>query len=177
MIERIRYDAASRAIHWLTFLAVTAAFAIIWRTDWLPGFSPQRVKMMNWHKWAGVTVLLLTVVRIGWRLYKPAPPPVAMPAWQRISSKALHGLLYLALLAQPLVGWMLSNASGYPIVWFRVLPLPNLVSKDKALAQTLAGAHELIGTAILVLLAVHVLAALKHHFVDKDDTLRRMLPH
>ena len=176
MIERIRYDAASRAFHWLTFLAVTAAFVIIWRTDWLPAFSPQRVKLMNWHKWAGVTVLLLTVLRIGWRFYKPAPAPVAMPAWQRISAKALHGLLYIALLAQPLVGWAYSNASGYPIVWFRVLPLPNLVSKDKALAQVLEGVHGFVGTAILVLVGVHVLAALKHHFVDHDDTLRRMLP-
>jgi cytochrome b561 len=176
MIERIRYDAGSRAIHWLTFLAVTAAFGIAWRMDSLP-FSPLRIKMFNWHKWAGVTVLVLTLARIAWRLYKPAPPPVAMPAWQRISAKALHGLLYLALLAQPLTGWAHSNASGYPVVWFGVLPLPNLVAKDKALSNTFESAHAAIGTAILVLLGLHVLAALKHHFVDRDDTLRRMLPH
>ena len=175
MIERIRYDAASRAFHWLTFLAVSTAFGIAWRMDSLP-FSPLRLKLFNWHKWAGVTVLLLTVLRIGWRFYKPAPAPVAMPAWQRIGAKAVHGLLYLALLAQPITGWAHSNAAGFPVVWFGVLPLPNIAPKDKAISQAFENAHAVIGTLILVLLGLHILGALKHHFIDRDDTLRRMLP-
>ncbi len=176
MSDKPRYDAGSRAFHWLGFLAIAAAFGIAWVMEALP-FSPLRLKLFNWHKWVGVTVLVLTVLRLLWRLGHKAPEPVAMPRWQSLAAKATHLALYPLIIAQSLLGWAHSNAAGYPIVWFGKLRLPDLVAKDKALADLTGEWHEAVAWALLALIAAHVLAALKHHLVDRDDTLRRMLPH
>ena len=137
--------------------------------------SPLRVKMFNWHKWVGMTILALAAIRTIWRLTHPAPPFLPMPAWQRISAHSLHGFLYLLMFALPLSGWAYSNATGYPIVYLGLLHLPNLVERNKELAPQLQEVHELLGWLLLSLVVVHVLAALKHHFFDRDDTLKRML--
>jgi len=109
------------------------------------------------------------------RLTHPAPPLLPMPAWQRVSAQFVHGLLYLMLLVQPITGWIFSNASGRAIVYLGLIPLPNLVSKDKALAATFKNLHSSGGVVLAIAVGLHVLAALKHHFIDRDDTLRRML--
>jgi cytochrome b561 len=171
-----KYDKGARALHWLSALLVIGALAAGWTMVGLP-FSPLKVKAFNWHKWIGITVLALTLLRIVWRATHKPPEPLPMPAWQRKVAHALHGLLYLLLLAQPLVGWANSSAAGIPVVWFGVLPLPDFVPHDKALAGNLEHLHGLLGLLLAVLIALHLLAALKHHFIDRDDTLRRMLPH
>jgi cytochrome b561 len=170
-----KYGAAARALHWLTALLVIGALVAGWTMVGMP-FSPLKVKAFNWHKWVGLTVFTLTVLRVLWRFGHKPPAPLPMPAWQRKVSHALHGLLYLLLLLQPLAGWAYSSASGIPIVWFGVLPLPDFVPKDHALAENLEHLHGLLGLLLALLIAVHLLAALKHHFIDRDDTLRRMLP-
>jgi cytochrome b561 len=139
-------------------------------------FSPSRLKLYNWHKWAGVTILALAAVRLAWRLTHRPPAPPPMPAWQQRASALTHGLMYALFFAIPLVGWAYSSAAGFPIVWFGVLPLPDFVPADKALAEAIKPWHGRLAWALVVLVALHVAAALKHHFIDRDGLLSRMRP-
>lgn len=172
----MKYGAGARALHWVTALLVIAALIAGWRMVGLP-FSPMKLKAFSWHKWLGITVLVLTLLRLLWRAGHKPPPLLAMPAWQRRAAQVSHGLFYLLLVLQPLVGWANSSAAGVHVVWFGVLPLPDFVPKDAALKEQLGHVHGLFGMLLSVLIVLHVLAALKHHFIDQDDTLRRMLPH
>jgi cytochrome b561 len=98
-----------------------------------------------------------------------------MAAWQRLAVRVGHGLLYLMMLAVPLAGWIHSNASGYPVVYLGKLPLPNLVERDTALAETWVRIHGSLALVLAIVIGLHVLAALQHHFMVRDNTLRRML--
>jgi cytochrome b561 len=168
------YTRPAVALHWIVAALVIIAIALGWTmTDMV--FSPLKLRLFNWHKWVGITVLALMFVRILWRLWHPPPAPLPMPAWQRLSAQVLHGVLYLMLLVQPLTGWIYSNASGIPVVYLGLIPLPNLVGKNKALDDVVKEIHGTGGWVLAVIIGLHVLAAIKHHFVDRDDTLRRML--
>lgn len=169
-----QYTRTAVALHWTVSALVITALAMGWiMTDLV--VSPLKLRVYSWHKWIGVTVLALFFVRGLWRLTHAAPAPLPMPAWQRLSAAAVHGLLYALMLVQPITGWIYSNASGYPIVYLKLIPLPNLVGKDKALAASFEEIHGAGGALLAALIGLHVLAALKHHFFDRDDTLRRML--
>jgi cytochrome b561 len=168
------YSRTAISLHWLVAGLIVCAFALGWVMTEL-AISPLRVKMFNWHKWVGMTILALAAIRAIWRLTHPAPPLLPMPAWQRVSAHALHGLLYVLMFALPLSGWAYSNATGYPIVYLGLMRLPNLVERNKQLASQLEGLHVALGWLLLGVVVVHVLAALKHHFFDRDDTLNRML--
>lgn len=169
------YTRTAVSLHWLVASLVITAFVMGWiMTDM--AFSPDKLKMYNWHKWVGITILGLVLIRLAWRLFNAPPAPVAMPQWQHRASQATHVLLYVLMLAIPLSGWIGSNAAGYPIVYLGRIPLPNLVTKDKGLAELFEEIHEILGWLLIALLVLHVAAAFKHHFVDRDDTLRRMLP-
>jgi len=169
------YTLTAVRLHWLITGLIGVALVMGWvMTDM--AITPLRLKVYNWHKWVGITILWLAALRILWRVTHRPPAMVTMPAWQRIAAHSLHGVLYLLMLAQPFSGWIYSNAAGVPIVYLRLLPLPNLVMKDKALADSWREVHETLGWVLVAVLAVHLLAALKHHFIDRDDTLRRMLP-
>jgi cytochrome b561 len=168
------YTRTAVALHWLVAGLVLAALFMGWTMTSME-ISPARLKLYNYHKWVGVTVLVLALLRIYWRLTHRPPPLEAMPRWQQISAHAGHGLLYLLMLAVPLSGWAYSNASGYAIMYLGRVPLPALVNKDKVLAAQLVEVHEVLAITFAVLVSLHVLAALQHHFVHKDQTLRRML--
>jgi cytochrome b561 len=169
-----RYTRTAIALHWTVTALVITALGMGWiMTDMAR--TPLRLEVFDWHKWIGVTVLTLFFVRALWRLTHPAPAMLPMPAWQRQTARLVHGLLYLMLLVQPITGWIYSNASGRPIVYLGLIPLPNLVDKDKALAHLFREIHSDGGVVLATLVGLHVLAALKHHFIDRDDTLRRML--
>ena len=169
-----RYTRTAVALHWTVGTLVITALSMGWiMTDM--AISPLRLQVYSWHKWIGITILTLFFVRALWRLTHPAPPLLPMPAWQRVSAQFVHGLLYLMLLVQPITGWIFSNASGRAIVYLGLIPLPNLVGKDKALAATFKNLHSTGGAVLAIAVGLHVLAALKHHFIDRDDTLRRML--
>jgi cytochrome b561 len=170
-----RYSGIAIGLHWLLALLITAAFAVGLYMHDLP-FSPTRLKLFNWHKWAGVSILALSALRLLWRLWKRPPPPLPMPAWQAVAAHGTHGLLYALFLAVPLMGWAYSSAAGFPVVVFGLLPLPDFVHPDRALAEVLKEGHGLLAWALCAVVVVHVLAALKHHFVDRDATLRRMRP-
>jgi cytochrome b561 len=173
-----RYTGPAIALHWLIALMIVGGFAVgLYMTDLK--LSPEKLKLYSWHKWSGITVLSLALVRLGWRWRHPAPPPLpGQPAWQLRAARYTHLLLYGLILAIPLSGWLYSSASGYPVVYLgiKALQLPDLVDKDKALATALKQIHEILNWMLALLVSVHVGAALKHHFVDRDSTLRRMLP-
>jgi cytochrome b561 len=167
-------------LHWLLALAIFAMFAVgVYMTD-LP-FSPLRLKLYNWHKWAGVTFLALTVLRLLWRIsHRPPALPEAltqaMPGWQTRIYHATHHLMYALFFAVPLIGWAYSSAAGFPIVWFGQIALPDLLPVNKALAEAIKPLHELSALALMGLAGLHIAAALKHHWVDRDGLLARMVP-
>lgn len=174
----LRYHPVARVLHWVLGLALIGVFALgLYMAD-LP-FSPQRLKLYSWHKWAGVLVLTFTAVRLMWRLvHRPPALPAtiaqAMPAWQRGAHHATHGGLYLLFFAVPLLGWAYSSAAGFPIVLFGLWPLPDFVPVSEALADVLKPLHRLSAYAMAALVLLHVAGALKHHFVDRDGLLLRM---
>ncbi|MFZ5566602.1 MAG: cytochrome b [Pseudomonadota bacterium] len=175
-----RYTPTAIALHWLLALLLLGMFVVGLYMTSLP-FSPQRLRLYNWHKWAGIVVLTLSFLRLLWRLsHRPPALPDAvlavMPAWQRYAHHATHGALYVLFFAIPLLGWAYSSAAGFPIVVFGVLPLPDFMPVDKALAEALKPWHGYAAYALAALVVLHVAAALKHQFVDRDSLLTRMLP-
>lgn len=175
-----RYTGVAIALHWLLALAILVMAGVgIYMTD-LP-VSPVRMKLYNWHKWAGVSFLVLTVLRLLWRAtHRPPSLPQAvtlgMPTWQLRAHDATHMLMYVLFFAVPLLGWAYSSAAGYPIVLFGQIPLPDFIDPDKALAEIIKPLHELSALALLGLTGLHVVAALKHQWIDRDGLLTRMLP-
>lgn len=170
-----QYTAVAKVLHWLLALGIIVAFFVGIYMSGLP-ISPQRLKLFNWHKWAGVTILALSAIRLLWRLTHRPPADVPMPGWQRVAAHANHTLLYVLFFAVPLVGWAYSSAAGFPIVLFGVLPLPDFVSPDKALSEMIKPWHGYLAYAMATLVVLHVAGALKHQFIDRDGLLSRMLP-
>jgi cytochrome b561 len=175
-----RYHRLSIALHWLLAIALVGMFGVGIYMHELP-FSPMRLKLYNWHKWAGVTILALSLVRLLWRLIQrppelPARVLASMPGWQRAAHHGTHGLMYLLFFAVPLSGWAYSSAAGFPIVWFGVLPLPDFIGVDKALAEQIKPWHMRLSFALAALVLLHVAAVVKHQFIDRDGLLDRMRP-
>lgn len=175
-----RYGATAIALHWLLAAALVGIFCVGLYMTGLP-FSPQRLKLYNWHKWAGVTILALSVLRLLWRLsHRPPALPAAMqsamPRWQHIAHHGTHHLMYALFFVVPLVGWAYSSAAGFPIVFLGVLPLPSFVPASPELATLIKPWHEITAYALAALVVLHVAAALKHQFIDRDGLLWRMLP-
>ncbi len=175
-----RYTWPAVMLHWVLGLALLGMFGMgLYMVD-LP-ISPLRLKLFNWHKWAGFTVLALSVLRLIWRLTHrppalPEPVAAAMPAWQHWAHHGTHHALYALFFTVPLVGWAYSSAAGFPIVLFGVLPLPDFVPVDKALAELIKPWHEISAFTMMGLVLLHVAAALKHQFVNKDQLLHRIWP-
>ncbi|MGV8921356.1 MAG: cytochrome b [Pseudomonas sp.] len=171
-----RYTHTAISLHWLMALGLIGTFALGFYMADLP-LSPTKLKLFSWHKWAGVTLFLLLLVRLGWRLTHTAPPlPASMPSLLRQVSHALHWLMYVLMIAIPLSGWLMSSAKGFQTSWFGVLPLPDLLSKDADMGERLTLLHVTLNFTLLGLVIVHTGAALKHHLIDRDDILARMLP-
>ena len=170
-----RYSHVAIAFHWLLALAIAGSFSVgLYMSD-LP-FSPARLKLYNWHKWAGITIMALSALRLLWRLGHRPPANVPMPEWQRRAAYVTHTALYLLFFAVPLSGWAYSSAAGFPVVVYGVLPLPDFVPVDKALAALLKGTHKVLTTALSLFVVGHVAGALKHQFIDRDGLLSRMWP-
>ena len=172
----LAYTRTAIALHWIIALLVFVTFPVGVVMHEM-ALSPDKLRMLSYHKWLGVTVFILLVVRLVWRVaHKPAPLDIAMPQWQRMAATGVHVLLYVLLFAIPLSGWLMSSAKGFQTVYLGVLPLPDLLAKDKGLGDTLSALHQVLNITLLVLVVIHIAAALKHQFVDRDGTLARMLP-
>lgn len=170
-----RHDPVAVTLHWLMALALVGMLAVGLTMTSLP-LSPLRLKLTNWHKWAGMVILALATLRLLWRIghRPPAPPP--MPAWQHLAARGVHGAMYLLFFAVPLAGWLYSSAAGFPVVLFGVLPLPDLVAADRDWAEAIKPLHRMLAYALAALIVVHVAAALQHHFIERDGLLWRIWP-
>jgi len=170
-----RYTGTAIALHWLLALMIVGSFAVGSFMVDLP-FSVARLKLYNWHKWAGVTILALSALRLLWRLTHQPPADLPMPTWQRRAAHGAHTVLYALFFVVPLMGWAYSSAAGFPIVLFGVLPLPDFVAPDRALAELLKPWHGGLAKALAAVVLLHVAGALKHQLIDRDDLLRRIWP-
>jgi cytochrome b561 len=170
-----RYSDTAIALHWLTALLIVTGFTLGLSMVDMP-ISRQKLQWYAWHKWIGITVFLLTCARLAWRLGHAVPAPLPMPRWQQRAARVSHGLLYALLLVIPLSGWVYSSSTGVQVVYLGLIPLPDLVSKDRELAAVLRIVHVTLNFTLLALVCVHTAAALKHHFADRDTVLTRMLP-
>ncbi|MGC4079605.1 MAG: cytochrome b [Rubrivivax sp.] len=171
------YPPISRALHWLGALCVLVAFAAVLAREAIDADAPRAV-LMAVHRQAGLTALVLLAARLVARLVSRArwPEPAEDSPWLRRAAAGAHGLLYVALLVLPLLGWSLTNAHGHPLALWGLLRLPTLVATDPDRADDLEDWHGDLAWALAVLVALHVGAALWHHFVRRDGVLRRMWP-
>lgn len=173
-----RYSRGAVALHWIIALLIMLNFAAAWVAEDLP--KPDRAQIMGNHKAIGITILVLTVLRIVWRLMHKSPPLVeTLKAWEAALAKVVHALLYLLMLAIPISGWGMSSAftKGEPISIFGLFNFPALpVPYDKPTQGMFHELHEITANLMIVLFVLHVGAALKHHLLDKDGTMRRMAP-
>lgn len=175
-----RYTTTAIALHWVLAAGLLGLLAFGWYMVGLP-FSPTKLKYYNWHKWAGVTILVLSALRLLWRLSHrppalPARMAAAMPRWQHVAHHGVHHLLYVLFFAVPLLGWAYSSAAGFPIVWLGMLQLPDFVSPSPELAEAIKPWHMIAAYTLAALVALHIAAALKHQLIDRDGLLRRMWP-
>ena len=169
-----KYTFFAILLHWFMALLII--------TTWSIGFlvsdmtlSPAQILGISWHKWLGVTILFLVLIRIFWRA-KNSPPSleIKMPKWQHKLMELTHGALYILMLLVPILGWLMSSAEGYTVNYFGLFELPDLIQKNKNMGDFLDGAHAWCAHGLIILVSFHVLAALKHQFWDKDGLLRRM---
>ncbi|HEX8615836.1 MAG TPA: cytochrome b [Telluria sp.] len=172
-----RYTIPAIVFHWLIALLIVGAFIMgLVMTD-IAGITPTKLKYYSWHKWAGVSVLALAALRLLWRLTHAAPAyAAAMPAWQKGAAHGLHGMLYLLMFAVPLSGYFYTLSAGFPVVWFGLFELPVLIGPDPELKPVLKAVHYWLNMGMAGAVALHVAAALKHQFIDRDGVLKRMLP-
>ena len=171
-----RWGALSQLFHWLIVALLIAQVTLALMAEDLPA-SARKLSLLARHKSVGITILMLVVLRLLWRLANPTPdlPPTLRP-YERKLARATHALLYALLIAMPLTGWTMSSARGFPVSWFGFFQLPDLVPKSKPLYDALVTTHAALAVVLGAVVALHVAAALKHHFWLRDDTLRRMLP-
>ncbi len=171
------FGAVAKLLHWGMAALVIGLLTLGLYMHGL-ALSPEKFELYALHKSLGITALALALVRLGWRVADPPPAPLpSTPAGYANLAKAVHWALYSSLLAIPLTGWCMAAASGTPVDYFNtgfLLPSPVPASDDLRLAFRLL--HEMFGKLAMALIALHIGAALKHHFLDKDATLRRMLP-
>jgi cytochrome b561 len=186
----LRYTGTAILLHWLVALLIFAGFGLgLTMVDM--SFSPQKLKFYSWHKWIGITVFTLVTLRLSWRLTHPAPTlPSSMPRWQQKAAHVSHVLMYVLFFAIPLSGWLFSSSKGIQTVYLGVIPLPDLLTKEMGeiiltatdpekpfvLADLLRLAHKSMNYLLGGLVLMHIGAALKHYFIDRDDILGRMIP-
>jgi cytochrome b561 len=171
-----RFGLVAKTMHWLTLVLLVLSFTLAVSMVNMP-FSPRKLEFYSWHKWVGVTIFLVAVLRLAWRLANPVPlQPEATPQWQRRLARLSHAALYTILIVMPVTGWIMSSALNLPVVYLGLVPIPSPFGVDRALGEAMKSVHLSLAIALLVLVAIHLLAALYHHFVRRDDVLRRMLP-
>jgi cytochrome b561 len=174
-VAPMRWNRFSQLLHWLIALLIVGQGIVgLLMTGMSP--SPDKIKVYLLHKSFGITVLMLVGLRVLWRLATRHPPIMPGPAWQRWSASAVHGALYVMMFVLPLSGWLFNSASNFPLQWFGIVHLPALWGPDPMVKHWARQIHEYGFWTLAALVGLHAAAALKHHYFDHDDTLRRMLP-
>ena len=170
------YGTIAKTFHWLMAALVIGLLCVgLYMSDLEMG--PDKLKLYGLHKEFGTLVLILVILRLLWRFKNTAPAlPADMKKHEKLAAHAGHAALYFLMLYMPIVGWLMSSAAGFPVSFFGLFALPNLVSPDKQLMELLKELHEIGGNAFIFVIAAHFGAALYHHFIRKDNILRRMLP-
>lgn len=169
------YTVTAVLLHWATALLIISATVLGIYMHEL-AFSPFKLKLYSYHKWIGVTVVLLAMVRLAWRYSHPAPGlPANMLSWEKKAAKLAHTALYAFMIVVPVTGWLMSSAHGFQTVYLGVLPIPDILGKDKELAEALEKVHAVLNFTFTAFVLTHVAAAFKHHFINKDNVLTRML--
>ena len=170
------FGAVTKTLHWLTLILLIASFSLAISMVNMP-FSPRKLEFYSWHKWVGVTIFLLVVIRLAWRLANPVPSqPPTTPPWQRRLAALSHGALYAILIILPVTGWIMSSALNLPVVYLGLVHIPSPFGVYRALGEAMKGVHLSLALALVALVAVHAAAAIYHHLALRDDVLRRMLP-
>lgn len=169
-----RYPLFSRFLHWLMAILLLGMVILGYYMKSLP-MSPVKFQLYSWHKWTGISVLTLVVVRLLWRYTHRLPSlPHSMSVISIWAAKIGHLFLYSLMLAIPITGWLMSSAKGIPTVMFGLYPLPDLISKNKELGNTLVTVHIWLNYALITMVIAHVMAALKHQFIDRDRIFSRI---
>lgn len=172
-----RYTKIAILLHWLIAVLIISGFCLGVTMVNIPGLSPTKLKYFSWHKWIGVTVLGLACLRLLARLFnRPPAYPDSMSDWQKNGATAMHLLLYVLIFAVPISGYFYSLAAGVPVVYLGIVPLPVLIDPNPEWKPILKQVHYWLNVTLLAAFVVHVGAALKHYFVDRDGVLERMLP-
>ena len=173
---RHHWGSIAKFLHWLIALAIFTQFALGWTAADLP-VSPRKIDLFVWHKSIGVSILFLVVLRIAWRSMNARPETAdGIAPWERRLAQAGHLLLYVLMVVVPLTGWWVSDTSRIPFRLFRVVPVPDMMQADRAGSDLAAAVHGALKTLLIIVIAMHVLAALRHHFILRNVTLERMLP-
>jgi cytochrome b561 len=171
-----RYTAVAQAFHWIIAALIVTQFVLGHMAADLPN-GMHKLALLARHKSFGMTVLMLAILRLLWRLKNPPPElPAGMSPLERMIARATHVAFYVLLFAMPLTGWMMSSAKNYAVSWFGMFTWPNLIGKNEAAFDALRATHEILSDVLFAIAVLHILAALKHHFWNKDDVLVRMLP-
>lgn len=184
--SRSRYGAVAMTLHWVLAAAILFMLWLGLTMTSLDETDPRTFPLFQLHKSIGLTILTLSVARLAWRLANPVPPLSAtMPRWERVSARAVHVLFYVLMIAIPLLGWatVSSAALAVPTTWFGLFEWPHMPfladlprAEKRMIERPLAGVHGALALSMLALALLHAAAALKHHFRDRDDVLKRMLP-
>src|SRR6202022_2960881 len=175
MTDRLQYGTTAKVLHWL----IVALLAVQYPIGWLMPDLHRNMKpgaAMTFHVSFGIVIFLLIVVRFAWRLTHPVAPESSLPPWQRLSSEAAHWLLYALVLATTVTGWLVASFRGWSMSLFYLMPLPMLASENAAAGKNIDGFHQAAEWALLVVIGIHVAAALVHILVYRDRIMQRMLP-
>ena len=170
-----RYGAVAQLFHWAIVALIITQFVLALRAKGLSAVA--KIGILATHKSIGITILGLALLRLAWRCFNPVPPlPPGAPRWQDRAAHASHFVLYALLFITPLLGWLMSSARAFSVSWFGLVTLPDFIKPNKAAFESLHEAHEFMAYSLAAIAIVHAAAALKHHFLDRNDVLRRMLP-
>jgi cytochrome b561 len=175
MTDRLQYGTTAKVFHWLIVALLLVQYPLGWlMPDIHRGQTPGAG--MTFHISFGITILILILLRFVWRLTHPVAPERSLPPWQRLSSEAVHWILYVFVLATTVSGWLFASFRGWSVSFFYLFPMPMLSSDNAAAGKAIDGLHQAAEWALLVLIGVHVAAALAHVFVYRDRIMQRMLP-
>jgi cytochrome b561 len=174
MADRLQYGTTAKVLHWLVVALLLLQYLIGWLMPDIHRGPPGAP--MIFHISVGMTILVLIVIRFGWRLTHPVAPESSLPAWQRLSSEVVHWALYVLVLATTITGWLFASFRGWGVSFFYLVPIPMLASNNPAAGKVIDGWHQAMEWSLLVVIGIHVAAGLAHIFIYRDRIMQRMLP-